>query len=393
VRKEDFNELQHYNWKSAVSIKHVLSKLCLGLRYHNVFTQQVLGRTSAFVSQSHDTTSPGRQPTRWLRGYNGAFSLLLRCFFDYCDSAITVYPFQFPSMANEETMRAWTHSRADLPSRVLTQSILPKPKVTFPTQVLVKISHCALNPGASIVMQLLPFVFRASPAIPEMDFSGTVVEAGTGVPSARFIKAGTDVFGSIPLAQIVKTTSGALAEYVVVDHTVIVAKPSSISASEAAGLGIAGATALQLIKSAKLKSGDSVLVNGSGGGIGHLILQMCCERIGPSGKVVAICSKRNMDWIHALGADRMHLDEHADVTSTQTSHFQIIDREAHPLVTFLTDTFSDTRFDVVIDAVGIQEIYNASPAFLKEGKPYVTVGPRAGSYTYLGMLSTLGTMS
>ena len=297
------------------------------------------------------------------------------------------------SMADEETMRVWAHSRAGLPSDVLALSTLPKPKITSPTHVLVKISHCALNPGGSIVMQLLPFMFRATPAIPEMDFSGTVVEAGPDVPSHRGLKSNAEVFGSIPLAQIVKSTSGALAEYVVVDHTALVVKPESISMKAASGLGIAGATALQLIKAANLRSGNLVLVNGSGGGIGHLVVQMCCEKVGPSGQVVAICSKRSMGWIKALDTITLQINDQADMSRTLMSRFHIIDREEQPLVQYLTDIFGNKRFDAIIDAVGIQEIYTASPAFLAEGKPYVTVGPRAASYTYLDMLSTLGTMA
>jgi hypothetical protein len=46
----------------------------------------------------------------------------------------------------------------------------------------------------------------------------------------------------------------------------------------------------------------------------------------------------------------------------------------------------------VIDAVGIQEIFEACPQFLAKGKLYVTVGPRQPSYTVLGILSTLGLM-
>ena len=58
----------------------------------------------------------------------------------------------------------------------------------------------------------------------------------------------------------------------------------------------------------------------------------------------------------------------------------------------LATTYGDSRLSAVIDAVGIQDLFNACPGFLAEGKPYVSVGPKAKSYTYWGVLSTLGVM-
>lgn len=202
-------------------------------------------------------------------------------------------------------MKAWTHTSAGLPEKVLSLSTIPIPEITSPTQVRVKISYCALNPGASIVMQLLPFFFRASPAIPEMDFSGAVEKLGESVPVERQLDIGTKVFGSIPLSQHVKSTSGSLAEYVGVEHTAVARKPDNGELEEMAGLGIAGATALELLRAARLRRGNSVLVNGASGGIGHLALQMCCKEVGETGRVVAVCSSSNVEWVKELGADEV----------------------------------------------------------------------------------------
>ncbi|KAH8706969.1 zinc-binding oxidoreductase [Phaeosphaeriaceae sp. PMI808] len=285
-------------------------------------------------------------------------------------------------MSSTSTMKAYTHTRAGVAKDVLTQCVVPKPTITSPTQVLVQLSHCALNPAGSIVMQLVPFIFRASPAIPEMDFSGTIVEIGTDVPENRNLKPDTEVFGSIPLGQHVKSTCGALAEYIVVDHTSLVRKPDAAELKEVCGLGIAGATALELIKSSGLKAGDSVLINGAGGGIGHLVMQMCLAIVGPSGVVVAICSRRSFDWVQELG------------NRAKVSKFEVIDREQVDLIPHLTKSFgSGPGFDAVIDAVAIQEMFHSCPGFLKKGKPYVSVGPKAYSYTFLGMASTIWRMA
>ncbi|ORY10285.1 hypothetical protein BCR34DRAFT_354742 [Clohesyomyces aquaticus] len=279
-------------------------------------------------------------------------------------------------MEPNRTMRAWTHTRAGLPGDVLALSSLPVPSITSPTQVLIRITYCALNPGGSIIMQLLPFFFRTSPAIPETDFSGVIVACGADVPSERCLQVGTEVFGSILVGQHVKSTSGALAEYVVVDCSMVVRKPAGATLEQVAGLGVAGATALETIKGAKLKKGDSVLVNGASGGIGHFIVQICREEVGETGKVVAVCSGKNVEWVRELGCD------------------EVIDYNSHaPVTAYLTEKYSGSRFNAIIDAAGIQALLLSCPSFLAEGKPYVSVGPRPSGYTYGAMLATIGQMA
>jgi NADPH:quinone reductase-like Zn-dependent oxidoreductase len=93
------------------------------------------------------------------------------------------------------------------------------------------------------MMQFLPFIFRASPAIPEMDFSGVIEECGEAVPKERRLNHDVPVFGSIPVPLHIRKTCGALAEYVVVEQTAVMVMPPYAQLAEVAGLGIAGATA------------------------------------------------------------------------------------------------------------------------------------------------------
>ena len=224
-------------------------------------------------------------------------------------------------MATYGSMRAYTHNMRGHPSDTLNLSSRPIPtlqntKTPHSSQILVKISHCALNPGASIIMQLLPFFFRTSPSIPEMDFSGTIQEISSGGASEAEgetpLTGGTKVFGSVPVGRHVRNGVGALSEYVVVDAADVV--PITVSdddevadekMAQYAGLGIAGATALELMKAAGLKRGDSVLVNGASGGIGHLVVQMCKEVVGETGEVVAVCSGHHEVWVGELGVDEV----------------------------------------------------------------------------------------
>jgi NADPH:quinone reductase-like Zn-dependent oxidoreductase len=47
-------------------------------------------------------------------------------------------------------------------------------------------------------------IFCTKPSIPEFDFSGTIAQLGSGVPSPRNPKVDAVVFGSIPLGSVVK---------------------------------------------------------------------------------------------------------------------------------------------------------------------------------------------
>lgn len=225
-------------------------------------------------------------------------------------------------------------------------------------------------------MHLLPFIFRSSPAVPEMDFSGTIVEAGPGVSASRNLSAGVEVFGSIPVGQHVKNGTGALAEYVVVEHDAVVQVPENAEMKEVSGLGIAGATALALINATEVKEGERVLVIGAGGGIGHLVLQICSDKVGESGKVVAITSARHEGWLKNLAPK-----------------CEVIKRDEVDVIKYLHKTFTTNQFDLVLDASGIQTLYHSSPTYLKPTGTYVSVGPRAHSYTYLSTLGTIGSMA
>ena len=205
------------------------------------------------------------------------------------------------------TMRAWIHTRAGPPSQVLSlSSDVPTPTIKEPTDVLVSIIHAALNPGASIMMQLCPFFFRSKPAIPELDFSGTLVAAGSAALKSGRLAIGDPVFGSIGAGKHINAGSGALAEYVVVPVTNVARKPTSnASDAEAGGLGVAGCTSVALMEKAELNDGDSVLVNGASGGIGSMVVQMARGVVNNNGRVVAICSGQNADMVKALGADEV----------------------------------------------------------------------------------------
>jgi NADPH:quinone reductase-like Zn-dependent oxidoreductase len=60
-------------------------------------------------------------------------------------------------------------------------------------------------------------------------------------------------------------------------------------------------TAFELMKGAKLKRGDRVLVSVASEGVGHLVLQICCAAVVEAGRVLAVCSSGGAEWIRELG--------------------------------------------------------------------------------------------
>ncbi|KAK5061604.1 hypothetical protein LTR84_008148 [Exophiala bonariae] len=268
-------------------------------------------------------------------------------------------------------MRGWQHTTRGLPSQVLTLSdSLALPTLTSPTQALIKVHHAALNPAGSIFMQLCPGILRRKPCIPEMDFSGEIVSVGAAVPLTRGFEPGVQVFGSVSVAEHLRG-QGSLCEFLVVDSDGVELKPGNVSMVEAAGLGIAGCTALAVLDAAVAKGlakGMRVLINGAAGGIGCFVTEMVRDRVGKGGYIVAISSGDKVDLLRELGAD------------------EVLDRKSVPSVSsHLTENHAEQPFEMIIDAYGVQELYNNSAAFLKPDGHFVTVGIAFTEYSYGSM--------
>lgn len=164
------------------------------------------------------------------------------------------------------------------------------------------------------MMHFCPFLFRHSPAVPEMDFSGTIVELGVAsetdpltTTSELKLKVGDKVFGSVEVPSHIGGGHGSLSEFVVVNMKHCCLAPKGSRMEELAGLPIAGVTAMKLVNTAKayIGEGGQVLVNGASGGIGSLAVQLVRAMVGESGRVVAVCSGRNTDFVLQQGADEV----------------------------------------------------------------------------------------
>jgi NADPH:quinone reductase-like Zn-dependent oxidoreductase len=83
----------------------------------------------------------------------------------------------------------------------------------------------------------------------------------------------------------------------------LAATPAHVSDDEAAGVPLAGMTALQALNTpGLLLPGERVMIVGASGGVGHYAVQIA-KALGAT--VAAVCSTPNIDWVETLGADRV----------------------------------------------------------------------------------------
>jgi NADPH:quinone reductase-like Zn-dependent oxidoreductase len=86
---------------------------------------------------------------------------------------------------------------------------------------------------------------------------------------------------------------------------------------------IAGLTALQAIDThAKVEAGESVLINGASGGIGHFAVQIAKAR---GAKVTAVCSSKNIGFVESLGADNVIAYDKENIHKHNGSYDVVID--------------------------------------------------------------------
>ncbi len=195
-------------------------------------------------------------------------------------------------------MKAYTKTTYGGPEVLRLESVeKPKPKAN---ELLVQVMANSANPadwhilrGKPRFARLTTGLFRPKQRILGADFAGVVVDTGEQIH--RF-KVGDRVFGET-------LEGGAFAAYTCVPESVCATMPPESGFAEMAGVPVAGLTALQaIVTHGKLQQGETVLINGSSGGVGHFAVQIA-KACG--GHVTAVCSSLNVDFVMALGANRV----------------------------------------------------------------------------------------
>jgi NADPH:quinone reductase-like Zn-dependent oxidoreductase len=138
--------------------------------------------------------------------------------------------------------------------------------------------------------------------------------------------------------------------------------PTSLTFEEAAPATEGSHYALSLIRAAKVRRGQDVLVNGATGGIGSAAVQLL-KSLGAN--VTAVCATDHVDLVRSLGADR------------------VIDYTAEDF------TRDKQTYDVVLDAVG-KSSFGRCKRLMKPHGVYLSseLGPMAQN-PFLALISPL----
>lgn len=124
---------------------------------------------------------------------------------------------------------------------------------------------------------------------------------------------------------------GSLAQYAAVDADLLAIKPANLSMRESAALPLAFITSYSgIVDRAHLKAGQTVLVQGGAGGVGHVSVQLA-RALGA--QVFATASSRDHDLVASLGATP-------------------IDYRSQSVQQYVASLTQNAGFDVVVDTVG-----------------------------------------
>jgi NADPH:quinone reductase-like Zn-dependent oxidoreductase len=215
-------------------------------------------------------------------------------------------------------MKAFTKYKYGGPEILQLEDVdLPTPNNN---QVLVKIIANSVNPADWHIIRGKPFfarfafgLFKPKDKIPGADFAGIVEKVGNNV--TRF-KIGDKVFGE-------SLKGGVFAQYACVADSICALMPADSKFAEMASMPIAGLTALQaLITHGQLKPGETVLINGASGGVGHFAVQIA-KSYGAT--VTAVCSSKNHEFVKTLGADAVVVYDQESIHTHNTKYDLVLD--------------------------------------------------------------------
>jgi len=209
---------------------------------------------------------------------------------------------------------------------VLQLADAPEPTLTRPTQVKVRLRAAGVNPIDAKLRARGVFYPDALPAILGCDGAGEVVEAGANsglMPGDRvaFCHGG---LGAAP---------GNYAEYTVLEAAETARIPDGVSFEAAAALPLVLITAWEsLYDRARLRQGQTVLILGGAGGVGHIAIQLA--KLAGARVLATAGTPEKAAFVRALGAD------------------EAIIYEEEPLLEGVMRLTEGRGTDVVFDTVG-----------------------------------------
>ena len=182
-------------------------------------------------------------------------------------------------------------------SDVLQLTEIPEPEITHPDEVKIKIKAAGVNPIDTKVRRNGGF-YQQQPLYTVLgcDGAGEIVSVGDNVTA---FKVGDEVWycnGGLG------KDLGNYAEFTVIDSRWIAIKPKNISFIEAAAMPLVMITAWgALFDKGNLKAGQTVLIHGGAGGVGHMAIQLA--KLKGAKVIVTVSSEQKAELTLSLGAD------------------------------------------------------------------------------------------
>ena len=167
-------------------------------------------------------------------------------------------------------------------------------------EVLVKVHAVSVNSWDWDLLRGKPFLARLGGLLKPKyrilgaDIAGRVEAIGKDV---KHLHQGDEVFGDISWCGW-----GGFAEYVCVHEDALSLKPSSMTFDQAAAIPQAAVLALQGLHKGQLQEGQTVLINGAGGGVGTFALQIAKLH---GAEVTCVDHTAKLDMLKELGADHV----------------------------------------------------------------------------------------
>jgi NADPH:quinone reductase-like Zn-dependent oxidoreductase len=163
-------------------------------------------------------------------------------------------------------------------------------------EAVVEVRAASINPVDYMIRsgQFPPIGADKLPIVLGRDISGVVAACGGKV---RNFKPGDAVFAMLT------PEHGGYAERAIVAAADLAAKPLHLDFVQAAAVPLAGLTAWQgLFDHGGLRAGQSVLIHGGAGGVGHFAVQFAKAK---GATVFATASGADLEFVRGLGADHV----------------------------------------------------------------------------------------
>lgn len=212
----------------------------------------------------------------------------------------------------------------------------PTPAVA-PGRLLIRVVAASVNPVDTKFRKNGPPIAPALPAVLGCDVAGVVDAVGDGVDGFR---VGDEVYAC---AGGVRGQGGAYAEYLLADARLVALKPKTLSLREAAALPLVSITAWEgLFDRARLQAGETILVHGGAGGVGHVALQLA--KLTGAKVFATVSSPAKAEIARGLGAD------------------EVINYREETVEQYVARATGGRGFDVVFDGIGAANLPNSLAA-------------------------------